>query len=212
MDEPLSISPLWLEHSGLPAWLNSEVRAGAWPVFKKIVELDCSQNAIPDIVEVVPVHLAQWCGLSTDVVMKILSKLRSKRLIGACLADSAEEAALLQIAIPLKTPLSPAEVCASGGAMFRPGMRLRYAYAMDEPPADEVRLQQVVDLYFNNVSMKINSFILDELRLVARRFTLEECRGVFGKAGLNDVHDLHWVVRELIRMRRPDSLERVEGK
>ncbi len=209
MDEPLAISPLWIDHSGLPAWLNAEVRAGAWVVFKKIVELDCAANAIPDIVEVKPVELAEWTGLSADVVMKILAKLRQKRLIGACLSASPEESALLQIEIPLKTPVSAAEVCRQDGALFHPGMRLRYAYPIEEPPGDEVRLQQVVDLYFNNISMRINSFVLDELRLVARRFSLDSIRTVFGRAGLNDVHDLKWAVRELIKLspRRQDQME-----
>ncbi|MCX7016963.1 MAG: hypothetical protein NTW86_31120 [Candidatus Sumerlaeota bacterium] len=200
MDEPLAISPLWLEFSGLPEWLNAEARAGAWAVFKKIVELDCQQNAIPDIVEAAPAELAQWTGLKAETVQKILVKLRRKHLIACSLGDHEEETALIQIQIPLKTPRPAAEVCKeSGKAFFRPGMRLRYAYPIDEPPGDEVRLQQVVDLYFNNISMRINSFLLDELRLIARRFDLESIRRVFGRAGLNDKPELRWAVKELLK-------------
>ncbi len=199
MDEPLSISPLWLEYSGLPQWLNANIRAGAWSVFKNIVELDCRMNAIPDIVEIAPAAIAEHVGLDADVVMKTLLKLRQKRIVAASLADSPEEESLLQIQIPLKTPIAAHEICKQGGPFFRPGMRLRYAYPIEEPPGDEVRLQQVVDLYFNNISMRMNSFVLDELRLVARRFSLESVRAVFGRAGLNDVHELGWAVRELIK-------------
>ena len=204
MDEPLSISPLWLEYSGLPEWLNAEVRQGAWVVFKKIVELDCQMNAIPDIVEIAPVALAGRIGLGADVVMKILVKLRQKKIVASCLGSSADDPALLQIEIPLKTPIAAAEICRTVSPFFHPGMRLRYAYPIDEPPGDEIKLQQVVDLYFNNISMRMNSFVLDELRLVARRFPLESVRTVFGRAGLNDVHDLGWAVRELIKFSRPD--------
>lgn len=200
MDEPLAIFPLWLEHSGLPARLNAEARAGAWSVFKKIVELDCQQNAIPDIVEVSPAALAEWTGLPAERVQRILVKLRQKRVIACFLGDDPQEPALLQIHVPLRTPRAPAEVLReSGKPFFHPAMRLRYAYRTEEPPSDEERLQQVVDLYFNNISMRINSFILDELRLLARRFPLESIRRVFGRAGMNDKPELGWAVRELLK-------------
>lgn len=206
VDEPLAISPLWLEFSGLPSWINGKVRSGAWVVFKKIVELDCQQNAIPDIVEAAPVEIAQWTGLSCDIVVKILAKFRQKRLIAMSQGGEPEELALIQIQIPIKTPVSPSEVLReSGKAFLRPGTRLRYAYPIDETPDDEIRLQQVVDLYFNNISMKMNSFILDELRLVARRFTLESVRKTFNRASLNDAPELRWAVRELIKESAPED-------
>ena len=78
-------------------------------------------------------------------------------------------------------------------------MRLRYAYPIEEPPGEEVKVQQVIDLYFNHISMKINSFIVDELRLLARRFPLEAIRRVFGRAAKNDAPELRWAVRELVK-------------
>lgn len=206
MDEPIAVSPLWLEYSGLPRHLNEAVRAGAWPVFKKLVELDCQQNAIPDIIEAAAADLAEWTGLKADAVSKILAKLRSAKYVAGYIADHPEEVSLFQIQIPLRTPRTPAETIRdSGKAFFHPGMRLRYGYPLDAPPDDETRLQQVVDLYFNHISMRMNSFILDELRMVARRFSLESARGVFGRAALNETRSLAWAIRELVKERRGDG-------
>jgi hypothetical protein len=215
MDEPLAISPLWLEYSGLPAWLNARARSGSWSVFKKIVELDCQRNAIADIVEAAPSELAEWTGLKAETVVRILEKMRRKKVIACFVGEHPDEPALLQVQIPLKTPRAPGDVLrASGKAFFRPGMRLRYAYPQEEPPGDQTRLQEVVDLYFNNIGMKMNSFVLDELRLVARRFSLESIRRVFGRAALNEVRELGWVVRELIKESRPaeTSIVRLESE
>ena len=63
-------------------------------------------------------------------------------------------------------------------------------------------LQRVIDLYFNTVGFKMNNFILDELRLVSRRFPRPEVEKVFARAGKNDIRSLGWVVRELYRASR----------
>jgi len=200
MDEPVAISPLWIEYSGLPAGLNEEIRSGAWVVFKKLLELDCQQNAIPDIIEAAPEEIAVWTGLKSETVVRILNKLRQKKYMAASMGEHPAEPSLFQIQVPLRTPRKAVDVLKeSGKAFFRPGMKLRYAFPITEAPGDEVRMQQVVDLYFNNIGMKMNSFILDELRLIGRRFTLESIRKVFGRAALNDVRELGWAVRELIK-------------
>jgi hypothetical protein len=200
MDEPVAISPLWIEYSGLPAQLNDEIRSGAWIVFKKLLELDCQQNAIPDIIEAAPEEIAGWTGVKPEIVVKILNKLRQRKYLAASMGEHPGEPGLFQIQIPLHTPRKAVDVLReSGKAFFRPGMKLRYAFPITEPPGDEARMQQVVDLYFNNIGMRMNSFILDELRLIGRRFSLDSIRKVFGRAALNEVRELGWAVRELIK-------------
>lgn len=199
-------APLWLELSGLPEFLGERVKGG-WPVFKKIVELDCATNPLPGIVEISLKELAQRSGVSVVAIRRVISGLRKHELVTAFLPDNDEEEALFRVRTPLKTPLSPEELRHLFPQWFgREGHHFRYA----EPPADEIEaldpddllLKEIVDLYFNTVGMKMNAFVLDELRLVRQQFPIDLVRRTFRRASQNDIHSLQWIMRELIRQKR----------
>jgi len=198
--------PLWLELSGLPQLLAEKVKGG-WPLFKKIVELDCGTNPFPGIVEIPLTELGQRCGLSPEAIRRAVSGLRKLELITSYLPDNDEEEALFRVRVPLKTPRTPAELRSLYPGLFgAEGHYFRYAEA--ETPAAEADesedaiLKEIVDLYFNTVGMKMNAFILDELRLIRQRFPIDMVRRTFRRASQNDIHSLQWVVRELIRQKR----------
>jgi hypothetical protein len=217
VSEPMAASPLWLAHSGLPEWLNQQVNRSAWLVFKTVVELDCARNARPGTVEVTPQDLAAWCGLEAEAVMRTLEGLRRKKCVALFLPEHPEEMALVEIKVPLPTPRSSAEVReqfpfnALGSEV-----RLRYASALEETEEGAARseagnkrdLERVIDLYFNVVGFKMNTFILDELRLLCQRFSRQEVEKTFARAQKNDIRSLGWIVKELYRVsRRHDRKE-----
>jgi hypothetical protein len=54
----------------------------------------------------------------------------------------------------------------------------------------------------------MNTFILDELRLLCQRFSRQEVEKTFARAQKNDIRSLGWVVKELYRVsRRHDRKE-----
>jgi hypothetical protein len=206
-------SPLWLEYSGLPQLLADKIRGGAgWPVFKKIVELDCATNADPGTVEVTLTEIADRTGIPAPTVRKTLLSLRKLKLIAVFLPDHDEEAALIKLRTPLRTPIPVAQIKDSHARLFADTpQHFRYfdeyqASPDDSAPADPL-LQEIVDLYFNAVGLKMNAFVLDELRLVRQRFPAEMVRRTFRRAQQNEIRSLHWVVQELVKQKKKTDEE-----
>ncbi|HBF35050.1 TPA: hypothetical protein DDW35_10870 [Candidatus Sumerlaeota bacterium] len=210
MPEPLATSPLWLQHSGLPQWLNDEVHKNAWLVFKTVVEIDCLRNAKPDSIEIPPSEIAKFCGLEPKSVMRILEGLRKKKCLALFLPDHPDETALIEIKTPLPTPRLITEVldefpfnCQESGTQYR------YAIVDTVPEkvisAGKRELQRVVDLYLNTIGFKMNTFILDELRLLCQRFEPEDVEKAFTRAAKNDIRSLGWVAKELYRVNKKRS-------
>mgnify|MGYP001027618674 CR=1 FL=1 len=209
--------PLWLEFSGLPRLLSEKVRGGAgWPVFKKIVELDCATNAEPDVVEISLEELAPRCGVTPEAARKAILAMRKLKLVACFLPDSDEEPALLKVRTPLATPVPLEEIRARHPTLFLESPQ-RFRYADDENPAAEEDaaadpvFQEIVDLYFNTVSLRMNAFILDELRLLRHRYPTDRVRKTFRRAQQNEIRSLHWIVRELVRMEKKDGDAQAAG-
>jgi hypothetical protein len=202
MEERFSQCPLWLEYSGLPAYLNQKARGAGWLVFKAIVERDCEENQVPGIVEISLEELARRTGLEATIVERTVKKLKKEKVVGCFLPDNAEEAALLRINVPLKTPVSGEDVRKEYADVFPPGRDFFRYFDTQTQEADEEKdaeLKEVVDLYFNALGLRINAFILDELRIIRRRFNLDSIRKTFERAKRHNIRSLHWVVRELLR-------------
>jgi hypothetical protein len=198
MSEQRVWSPVWLELSGLPEWLNARVRQGAWTVFKKLVEADCEANFRPAPFEMTVSDLSRRTGLKVEAVERILAGLRRKRLISCFIPEHPDENLLCQIATPLPLPEPRDAVLARlPRAMQRDELRYLDQVALSEE--SENVLREIVDGYLNNVSQKMNPMILDELRLVAVRFPRERIRKMFARARHVGVDSLAWVTRELIR-------------
>jgi DNA-binding Lrp family transcriptional regulator len=197
--------PIWLELSGLPAQLCQPHVPYAWQVFRKIVELDCELNvSAPGTVEVSLRDLARRSGLDEKRVLRSIKSLRKSGVLRAFLPDNEEEPALFQVTTPVPTPKSPDEVRAEHPEDFLDAeWPPRYSYSTDptlhDPEARNARTAEIVDLYFNLFSMKINSIILDELRLIASRYDRELVRRVFEKARKMEARSLSWILAEIRR-------------
>ena len=189
----------WLEWSGLPAALN-KARAGGWLVFKKLVELDCRAHRCPGTIEVSLGELGERCGLPAGIVEKILEALRRKKIIKCYIPDNFEEPGLFEIRVPVKTPLAPEEVAARvPDPHLRDVSTYRYATEAERQPVDEKKVQEIVDLYLNHMSQKMNVFVLEQIEIAAQRFPLESIRLTIERAARHDLRSMGWVLKELIR-------------
>jgi len=202
MREELLQFPLWLELSGMPRLLNTKIRSGAWSVFKTIVEIDCTQNPSPDIVELSVAELSERTGIDEKAVTRLLKRLKKEKVLSCFLPDSPEEKALIKIKMPLDTPVSPEEIRRLHHRLFPPG-RDFFRYVDESVPEDaeaqDQVLQQIVDLYFNTIGLKMNTFILDEIKLIRYRFPLDKIKRSFHRARRNEISSLHWVIKDLLR-------------
>ena len=220
--EPFAKIPLWLELAGLPAAMNKAARSpAAWAVFCKLVALDCQRAPAAGIPIVIPIrNLADSCGIAPAAARRILGTLRRKKWIAAFLPDNDEEEALFQIKAPLPAPLTPEQVKQAHPSLFTdPTIPLRYETSGQaeegEPAAEDPALHEIIDLYFNTISMKMNSFILDELRLVRQRFELPLIRRIFQRAKNHGIDSMGWVLRELHResaKKLKEAAEKAQGE
>jgi hypothetical protein len=209
--EPLLSIPEWLVHSGLPARLNGLANSpAAWPLFRAIVEQDLRRNpSRPGIVEATLAEIAAPAGIDPERIPRLVPALRRARAVRCFLPETAEETALFQVLCPLETPVPAAEVARTHPAFARvPLERMRYATATDAPPPDPSEsLKKTVDDYFDLVSMRMNAFTLDDLRLIAQRYDRELVLSVFDRARKrSDRPGLGWIMAEL---RKEDAARRV---
>jgi hypothetical protein len=196
--------PLWIERSCLPQYLAEKCKnPHAWAVFRKIVELDLLSNSEPGTVEISARALGELLGVEPKKTYTAMKKLRKAGVVRAFLPDNEEEEALFQVMRPLETPVSYEQLRRSDPDLLRaPDEAFVYAIGPEDElqhddlsDADPV-LREVVNLYLDNVSMKMNAFIFDELRLIRSRFDLPLIRKVFAKAKKKEIQTLGWILKE----------------
>jgi hypothetical protein len=67
-------------------------------------------------------------------------------------------------------------------------------------------VQRIIDHYLNVLSQKMNSFIVDEIEVLAERFTLEAIERTIDRGAKHEIQSIGWVARELIRdAKRPPA-------
>ncbi len=210
MTEPQARFPLWLLHSGLPGHLGElSGSAASWTLLRAVVELDIERNpSRPGVVEVPLAELAERTGFKPRALRASITALRKAGCIRAFLPDSVEEPALFEVRVPLPTPIAPADVVRLHAQFDRtPVTDLRYATAPADEAAHADKLQRVVDLYLDLFSMRMNAFILDELRLICDRCDLELVERVFHRAKKNGAKSLSWILAELRREKTPPGAD-----
>lgn len=189
----------WLELSGLPARLNT-VRTNGWLVFKKIVELDCRRNREPEAVECSLQELGERCGLDWEKVAKTVEALRKKKFLSCFLPDNPDELGLFLVRAPIATPRGPEEVArAAHDPQLRDPTTYRYTKKPEESEPDLKKVQKIIDLYLNSLSQRMNSFIVDEIEILARRFPLAAIEKTIERAARHEIRTIGWVAKELIR-------------
>ncbi len=202
----------WLELSGLPAEMNDRVRQHSWVVFKKIVELDCKRNRRPEAVEISLGELGSRCGLDPERVGKIAEALSKKKYLACFIPDNEDESGLFQVRVPIRTPRSAEEVAlAATDPQLRDPATFRYATADDAEAPDESKVQHIVDLYLNSLSQKMNSFIVDEIEIIAQRFPLGTVEKMMRRASKLEIRSIGWVTRELIREAKKTSKKKKDA-
>lgn len=199
--------PAWIERSGLPRHLAEACKSPhPWWVFRKVVELDIEANRLPGTVDIALDDLGARIGLSGDQVAAAAKKLRKPGVLRSFLPDNTEEGALFQVVTPLPTPLDWVAVKEAHDDLRElPEAAFRYAVAGAEAPPREgapveefdTRLREVTDLYLGLVSMRLNTFVLDELWLIATRYDLGLIRKAFARARAKQVQNLGWILREI---------------
>lgn len=94
--------PKWLEYSGLPRFLNDKHGPEAWPIFKKLLELDFDAGRPADrLVQYQPELLAEITGYDIDFVDNILKLLASD---GYITLSSVGDNLYFSIITPIRTP------------------------------------------------------------------------------------------------------------
>ena len=206
----LSVSiPDWLFHCGLAERLREETGSPlAWFLFLDLVTLDCSRNPIPGVVELTLKSWESRTGMEGKSLLSTIKKLRKAGLVRCFLPDNEEESALFQIITPLSTPIPwrtvwdahyAGESTNLGGS---PGQLLRYAETPLTPEfstgvVQQNKFQQVLDLYLNLVSMKLNQFVQDELLLISEFYDTKMIRKMFLRAREQQIQNLGWIIRQI---------------
>jgi len=211
--DPLyAVSPAWLEFSGLPEFLHA-VRKNSWVIFKKLVELDCERHpARPGVVVVSPGEVGLRTGFDAEAVHKAVDGFRRKKLVRVFLPEHALDDMLYEIAAPLPVPASAEEIARAMEARFGTLGAVaprRYAFAPDQGPAGsaehEERLRRAVEAYMTHLSLSVNSFVVDELAMLARRYDPELIEAAMRSAAAADERHVSAVYRRLKVARRDDE-------
>jgi len=115
--------PKWLEFSGLPALLNEKFGAEAWPVFKKLIEIDFEQGKPADRKLIFDVsEICERIGYARSKVEKVLSQLIKADYLR--LTDKEGKSAV-SIVTPIKTPRLILDISfEKGGIKGAPGQAL----------------------------------------------------------------------------------------
>lgn len=119
--------PKWLEFSGLPAQLNQKYGSEAWPVFKKIIEIDFEQEKPKD--RKIFIKLGEFCervGYSETVVNNLLEKFAENDLLKIERKNKKE--IFVIVVTPLKTPKLILDISFDkGGVKDAPSQALKNA-------------------------------------------------------------------------------------
>ncbi len=96
-------SPKWLEYSGLPKQLNDEIGPEAWPLLKKLVEIDFEKEDEED--RRIPLDtedLSERTGYPIGTVEETLEHLADRHLL--TITKQRGGSRLIEILTPLRTP------------------------------------------------------------------------------------------------------------
>ena len=193
--------PAWLLHSGLPQRLNSEpCGSAAWLLLKTIIEMDC-RRSITDKVDTSLQNLATVTGLTVEQVVDTFPVFRKTQVARYYMPEDQEENALIQVNEPIPTPISHKDVLKL--QIPDPAVAIhRYCTcpeAQQAMPGDPV-LNEIIDLYLGQCSVRMNSFILDRLTYLRHSADIGAIRWAFKTCEKNNCHSLDAVVRIALKI------------
>ncbi|MGM0599925.1 MAG: helix-turn-helix domain-containing protein [Candidatus Rifleibacteriota bacterium] len=95
--------PKWLEFSGLPTQLNQKYGPEAWPVFKKIIEIDFEQDKPSDRkISINIPEFSERVGYAESLVNSLLNKFVKNNLLKVEKKNKKE--IFVIVTTPIKTP------------------------------------------------------------------------------------------------------------
>jgi excisionase family DNA binding protein len=117
--------PKWLEFSGLPKLLNTKYGPEAWPVFKKLIEVDFEQGKPRDRKVIFSVaEISERVGYSEEKIIEIFNSLQSFDLINFSIDKKRNVS--LSIVTPIKTPKLVLDISfEKGGVKGAPSQALK---------------------------------------------------------------------------------------
>jgi hypothetical protein len=184
-------SPRWVDYSGFPQKINQEISNLAWPVFKRLMELDSLANVEPDVFSESIERFSQTLGLQAEVIRVTLLALKEQGYIECYIPETDLEPAFFNITVPLRTPVSPRSISIDLGGLqgASEAVRLRY-FAPPLLEGNENKFKQILHFYFDLCGLKLNSMVLDDLKELERQFDLDKIKAAFEKAKKNKARSL----------------------
>lgn len=160
----------------------------AWPLFRKLVELDCDRNITPDWFSLFAEDLSRWTGLSADRVELILDALEAQGWI----ERGGDQA---RIATPLSTPLHYEE--ARKRLAENQGVGGRFYLRYSEDDREMTKVERVVFMYQMVFGLRFNPRIAEDLEEIANEHDLAVLHDVFSEAHRRNARNLSWVKTRL---------------
>lgn len=204
--------PRWLESSGLPEVLNTQVPPYGYFVFKKLVEIDLFQNVTPDIISTSLCRLQELTGISDKIIQEHLAKMEDLHYLRIFWGSIPREELFLCVNIPVKTPQSPLEISVDkGGYKGRPEEHIPYfhkpAFDRDEDDLDQdeyfqTKLEHVTNWFIQTIKPDLNPIILQKIRYLCQTFSYQDLQQAFRNAKKNKVRSLECLMRELYSFKK----------
>lgn len=118
--------PKWLEFSGLPSMFNNEYGPEAWPVFKKLVELDFDAGRPADRKVGLDIpKVALMTGYDEETVVNVLEELEKA---GYITVSDTKRGCFFYIRTPIRTPKLIFDIVYADG-----GIKGAPQYALENP-------------------------------------------------------------------------------
>jgi hypothetical protein len=187
-------SPRWLEFSGLPQKLSREHGSVAWVVFKKLCEIECESNLVPDWFSVSRANLSGSTGLGRQDVARTVAVLEKEGLVEA---QKVGEGWRVRIRTPLPVPRGEAVIRDKLRACGIDSIHVRLRYLGNDTSAD--RFAKVLELYESVFGARVTSQVVDELREIAEDFELPAIEEAFEEAREQKKTNFYWVLNRLYK-------------
>lgn len=187
-------SPRWLELSGLPQKICRENGPAAWIVFKKLTEIECEANLLPDWFSASASDLSTRTGIGEKELDQALTYLQREDLVEI---QKMEGGWRVRIQTPLPVPDPEAKIRErlQIGGVDPASIRLRYL----EDDTSQDRFNKVLELYQSVFGTRMTSQIADELREIAENFEWPAIEEAFEEAREHKKTNFYSVLNQLYK-------------
>jgi hypothetical protein len=183
--------PRWLEESGLPAELNNKFGPGAWPVFKKLAELEAEQNLLPDWFSTHLEELSDWTGVSRDEANRLIDELSKTGYFQRRKVSGRTDEVRLKFPRSLPVPRKKEEIDERLKARGFRTARMHWRHLSPPRLRDEER--KVLYLYEQLFGLQMNDRIAAMLVEIARTFEYSDIEEAFAEAKKKGAKTLKWI-------------------